>query len=106
MLFFYNAVSILNKTFSTLLGIRTEQETEEKQGEGQDKDNGENGGNTFSDKWNWVYQVKQVSDMVHSSWREVFEMNIVEFLNILSFIKDYNRESERVNRERMNKLKH
>lgn len=43
--------------------------------------------------------------MVHSPWNVIFEMNIIEFFNILSFTKDYNRELERVNNERMSKIK-
>ena len=33
--------------------------------------------------------------MVHTEWSNVFEMNIVEFLNILCFTKDYNAEMKR-----------
>lgn len=104
MLFFCDRISDFNTTFSTLLGIKVDEGNEE-EGNGQSSDNAEVGVNTFSDKWSWVFNVKQVSDMVHSPWNVVFQMNIVEFLNILSFVKDYNREVERINKERMSKIK-
>ena len=105
MLFFYNGISNLNATYSHLFGTAVEETTEGKQGNGQGEDNGETGGNSFADKWNWMYSIKQVSDMVHSPWDVVFQMNIIEFLNILCFVKDYNREVERINKERINKHK-
>ena len=98
MLFFYDRVSDFNKSYSTLLGIQTEKEEVIESGNTE-----EVGRTTFADKWGWISNVKVVSDMVHSPWDEVFRMNIVEFLNILSFARDYNAEQERIMKEQMRK---
>ena len=105
MLFFYGAVSEFDKNYSTLFGIKTGEDDEER-----NKSKNESGvteevrGNTFYDKWGWIDCVRVVSDLVHSPWDVVFKMNVVEFLNLLSFNKDYNAERERVMKEKF-KLK-
>lgn len=43
--------------------------------------------------------------MVHAGWDEVFEMEITEFFNILSFTHDYNKEKERLYKEMVKKYK-
>ncbi len=43
--------------------------------------------------------------MVHAGWDEVFEMEIREFLNILSFCHDYFNEKKRQNEEMLKKIK-
>ena len=101
MLFFYGAVSDFNKNYSTLLGIQTEEDSEEgKESSNESGSTEEVGGNSFYNKWNWIHQVRVVSDLVHSPWDIVFKMNIIEFLNILSYNNDYEQERERIYKEK------
>ena len=59
------------------------------QGEGQDGDDTtEQQDTTFAQKWGWVDNVAQVSNTIHSSWDDVWRMNVVEFLNIMCYIRD------------------
>lgn len=52
---------------------------------------------TFGDRWGWLYYVDLVSELTHTKWSEVFEMNIYEFFNLLSYRKDKNAEMNKSN---------
>lgn len=101
MWFFSESLSQLNKEYSVLFGIEDE-EGEDGEGEGSKESTT---GNTFGDSWGWIYQVDTVSETVRVSWDEVFKMNIIEFLNILCYIKDKKKEEERQMLKLKNKLK-
>ena len=47
--------------------------------------------NTF----NWLYQIKKVSDLTKYDWGKVWDMNIYEFLNYLQFDMEYRKWEER-----------
>ena len=47
--------------------------------------------NTF----NWLYQIKKVSDLTKYDWGKVWDMNIYEFLNYLQFDIEYRKWEER-----------
>ena len=34
--------------------------------------------------------MRSVADMIHKSWDEVWQMNVVEFLNTICYIRDKN----------------
>ena len=107
MLFFYQLISSLNQQYSTLLGIEAKETDKKNEGQGNEgKTDEPEDTNRFADKWGWIYNVKEVSDMVHTGWDEVFAMEIREFLNILSFCHDYNDEVKRQNDKIMRKYKH
>ena len=79
-------------------GYEEDDEEDEEQG-GERKDgngNQRNGeGQGFNEKWNWVYLVDCVSETCRCSWDEVFNKNIYEFFNILSYRKDKKAEEKR-----------
>lgn len=106
MLFFSELISNLNKSFGRLLGIKTEEDDEEGKESGeQEEDSGNTKTNRFSDKWGWINLVDEVSKTVGTEWKNVFTMEIREFLNIASYMKDKNRELERLHKEMMSKIK-
>lgn len=45
-------------------------------------------GETFHRKWGWVAHVDSVSEATHETWDKVWQMNVVEFLNIICYLKD------------------
>ena len=47
--------------------------------------------NTF----NWLYQIKKVSDLTKYDWGKVWDMQIFEFLNYLQFDMEYRKWEER-----------
>ena len=89
-------VSQINKSYGNLFGIvdeEVEEEGEESGGEGEDGGTDKEADgvpNTFAKKWGWLNLVREVSDTTHLSWADVFSMNILEFLNINCYIRDYN----------------
>ena len=100
MLFFSELLSNLNRQYSTLLGIKDEKDDKEgKESGNETKDAGDNKPNSFNEKWSWIISVKNVADMVHIDWSTVFKMEIMEFLNIMSFCKDYYQEEKRMYEE-------
>lgn len=82
------------------------EEGEESRGKNKDEgDSGETTPNSFSDKWGWIHAVDEVSETTRESWETVFKMNIVEFLNILCYIRDKAAEEKRKMEEYKRKLK-
>ena len=77
------------------------QETDtEDEGQGDDRENGEDreGGTTETGKFNtfnWLFQIKKVSDLTKYDWGKVWDMNIYEFLNYLQFDIEYNKWERR-----------
>ena len=47
--------------------------------------------NTF----NWLYQIKKVSDLTKIDWNGIWVMEIYEFLNYLQFDMEYRKMEER-----------
>ena len=45
--------------------------------------------------FNWLYQIKKVSDLTKYDWGKVWDMNIYEFLNYLQFDMEYRKWEER-----------
>ena len=77
------------------------QETDtEDEGQGDDRENGEDreGDTTETGKFNtfnWLFQIKKVSDLTKYDWGKVWDMNIYEFLNYLQFDIEYRKWEER-----------
>lgn len=75
-----------NQSFPNLFGSVDKDRNSE---EGEEGDNGNDSDNQeFSQKWGWISNVQSVADTMHKSWDDVFAMNVVEFLNVICFIKD------------------
>ena len=77
------------------------QETgEEEQESGDDGETGKDreGSTTETGQFNtfnWLYQIKKVSDLTKYDWGKVWDMNIYEFLNYLQFDIEYRKWEER-----------
>ena len=77
------------------------QETgEEDQESGDDGETGKDteGGTTETGQFNmfnWMYQIKKVSDLTKYDWGKVWDMDIYEFLNYLQFDMEYRKWEER-----------
>ena len=46
------------------------------------------------ERWGWVYSTKQVADFQNISVNAAFELSVVEYLNTLAYLKDYNKDKE------------
>ena len=77
------------------------QETgEEEQESGDDGETGKNteGSTTETGQFNtfnWLYQIKKVSDLTKIDWNGIWVMEIYEFLNYLQFDMEYRKMEER-----------
>ena len=73
---------------------------EEDQESGDDGEVGEDGEGTTTETgqfntFNWLYQIKKVSDLTKYDWGKVWDMNIYEFFNYLQFDMEYRKMEER-----------
>ena len=69
-----------------------------KETEGQDEegdDVGADSGSSFRDVWGWVSAVDRVSQTMRTEWDKVYKMPAMEFLNVVSYIKDKTEEEKR-----------
>lgn len=70
-------------------------EEKDEEDEGRDGETENDGGNTentfikeFSKKWGWFSFIDTVASTINTDWDTVFNKNVVEFLNILSYSRD------------------
>ena len=73
---------------------------EEDQESGDDGEVGEDGEGTTTETgqfntFNWLYQIKKVSDLTKYDWGEIWNMNVYEFFNYLQFDMEYRKMEER-----------
>ena len=73
---------------------------EEDQGSGDDGEVQEDGERDTTETgqfntFNWLYQIKKVSDLTKYDWGKVWDMNIYLFLNYLQFDIEYRKMEER-----------
>ena len=73
---------------------------EEDQESGDDRETGEDGEGSTTETgqfntFNWLYQIKKVSDLTKYDWGKVWDMNVYEFLNYLQFDMEYRKWEER-----------
>lgn len=73
---------------------------EEDEGQGDDGESGEDGeGDTTEvgqfNTFNWLYQIKKVSDLTHMNWSDIWTMNVYEFMNYLQFDNEYRKWESR-----------
>lgn len=67
-----------------------EQEGEE---QGAEDEDGEGEGGTsylekFTNRWGWISWVDSVAETLRVSWDDVFNRGVVEFFNIVCYIRD------------------
>lgn len=56
--------------------------------EGHQGSNGGNRLNVFIERWEWFYVVYQYAEFYRINVNDVYEVNLIEFLNYLAFMKD------------------
>lgn len=108
MWFFSEGLLQFNKQYNNLFGIEDEENDEEgEDGTGEAEDSGDTNinKNSFEYKWGWISSVDVVSETIREPWSVVFKMNVVEFLNILSYTRDKANEKKRQMEKYKNKIK-
>ena len=40
------------------------------------------------DNWGWIYQLQNFADTLHITWDDALEKSVVEFFNVLAYLKD------------------
>ncbi len=46
------------------------------------------------ERWGWVLSTKQVADFENITVTEAYKLKIIHYLNILAYLKDYNKNEE------------
>lgn len=46
------------------------------------------------ERYGWLYSTKQVADWHNITVNEAFALGVVEYLNTLAYLKDYNKDKE------------
>jgi hypothetical protein len=59
---------------------------------GESKDGEE--GTGFMARWGWVFSTKQVADFQNITVNEAYDLRVIEYLNTLAYLKDYNKDKE------------
>ena len=70
-----------------------EDEGQSEEGGADAEDSG--GGSTFAERWGWIANVDAVSETCRCSWDDVWQMKVIEFLNILSYRREKMDEQKR-----------
>lgn len=70
-----------------------EEEGEEDEGRDDETENGGSGeehtfAKEFNKRWGWISCVDAVAKTINTDWDTVFNKNVVEFLNVLSYSRD------------------
>ena len=90
-------------------------EEDEPQGEEQGdkgKDDGGDGETTyasrFSERWGWISLIDKAAETMRISWDEMFQKNVIEFLNVCCYASDKAKlETEQMKEfEKKNNIKH
>ena len=88
MCFFFDQVGKINQGFPNLFNKAGSEDTGQGD-EGETAEEAAGGGiDLFQEKWGWVANVDEVSKTCRCCWDDVWNMNVVEFLNIICYIKD------------------
>ena len=96
MLFFSKQLVDFNKGFSFIFGLGIEQddmENEEQEREGGNEKDKETV-TEADEKFGFMSLIHDYSDFTKTKWSEVWEVNIIEFFQMLAFIKEYKRREQ------------
>lgn len=91
MLFFSQGITELNKTYASLFGLDDkDDENKGQEGEGESENGVEDDTEPvgFIGRWNWIFWVDTISELVRQNWDEVMRKNITEFLSLMCYRKD------------------
>ena len=99
-----------NKGYSNLFGFEDEMDDEEGEESGSEEEDADGDKESdyltqFNRQWGWFNWAVQVKEVKSIPLDDVFEIGIVEFLNILCFIKDKNALERKQQEEYLKKLK-
>ena len=98
--FFFAEISALHADYPNLFPSGSKEDSEEgEDGKADGVDSADAAAGGFSDRWGWIHNVDVVSETTRQPWKEIWEMNIVEFLNILCYRRD-KREWEKAELEK------
>ena len=45
-------------------------------------------------RWGWVHSTKQVADFNNITVNDAYELRVIEYLNTLAYLKDYNKDKD------------
>jgi hypothetical protein len=45
-------------------------------------------------RWGWVFSTKQVADFNNITINEAYDLRVIEYLNTLAYLKDYNKHKD------------
>ena len=79
-------MATFNKRYARLFNKEDEESSQGDEEQGTDEETGPTA--SFLKQWGWINNVDTVSETMRISWNEVFEMNIVEFLNVVAYTRD------------------
>lgn len=89
-----------------------EDEEDDEENEGGDDETEDRGSDNettfiteFTKRWGWVSNVDTVAHTINTDWDTVFNKNVVEFLNILSYSRDKMELEKQQQKQFQNKLK-
>ena len=46
------------------------------------------------ERWGWVFSTKQVADFNNITVNQTYDLNVIEYLNTLAYLKDYNKHKD------------
>jgi hypothetical protein len=77
--FFLSIIERINRNYHNLLNEKSGTSTED---------------SSFLQRWGWVHSTKQVADFQNIKVAEAYDLGIVEYLNTLAYLKDFNKDKE------------
>lgn len=108
--FFSKSVSDLDKGFSSLFEVEDEEDDEEGDEQGDEgEDSGLSGTDRiiaeFTREYGWFHSAVKVREVTGYKIDEVFDLNIIEFLNWLMYIRSWSNVELAINKEQHKRLK-
>jgi len=77
--FFLSIIQRINKQYNNLLNAESGSSGE---------------GSGFMERWGWVFSTKQVADFQNITVNAAYDLRVIEYLNTLAYLKDYNKDKE------------
>ena len=87
--FFFSSFQQFIKLYPTLFGKENEESVED---EGTNR--GSETDNNFKLNWGWIENVDIISRETNRTWEQTFKLNVIEFLNTISYLIDRNNKNK------------
>jgi hypothetical protein len=68
--------------------------------ESGEDDEGFEGGTGFTEQWGWYINLKEVADFENITFEKAQELGVINFLNDLAYLKDKNKHTAWLSRQR------